>query len=185
MRGLERRITSGLSLDVRSVASLFVSRWDKATMDNCLRTCGTDQASQSPNRPTPRIAISSTRNAGSALKIAERARNAFCSPALGRRPARFRHALHQRFGGAQHHQQVPEETLLHFADHGEVGSILPRDGGRASETLSAIGKAGVDLGVRSLELIAQANRIVSLTRHDPVAKALPLRDYVERKASSP
>ncbi len=33
MRGLERRIGSGLSPDVRSVASLFVSRWDKATMD--------------------------------------------------------------------------------------------------------------------------------------------------------
>ena len=33
MRGLERRIASGLSADVRSVASLFVSRWDKATMD--------------------------------------------------------------------------------------------------------------------------------------------------------
>src|SRR6204780_3095130 len=33
MRGLERRIAAGLSPDVRSVASLFVSRWDKATMD--------------------------------------------------------------------------------------------------------------------------------------------------------
>ena len=33
MRGLERRVAAGLSADVRSVASLFVSRWDKATMD--------------------------------------------------------------------------------------------------------------------------------------------------------
>src|SRR5579863_737861 len=33
MRGLERRIAAGLSPDVRSVASLFVSRWDKATME--------------------------------------------------------------------------------------------------------------------------------------------------------
>jgi transaldolase len=33
MRGLERRIAAGLSPDVRSVASLFVSRWDKVTMD--------------------------------------------------------------------------------------------------------------------------------------------------------
>ena len=33
MRGLERRIEPGLSPDVRSVASLFVSRWDKATME--------------------------------------------------------------------------------------------------------------------------------------------------------
>ncbi len=33
VRGLERRIAAGLSPDVRSVASLFISRWDKATMD--------------------------------------------------------------------------------------------------------------------------------------------------------
>src|SRR5215468_4133515 len=33
MRGLERRISAGLSPDVRSVASVFLSRWDGATMD--------------------------------------------------------------------------------------------------------------------------------------------------------
>ena len=33
MRGLERSIAAGMSPDVRSVASLFISRWDKATMD--------------------------------------------------------------------------------------------------------------------------------------------------------
>jgi transaldolase len=33
IRGLERRVASGLSPDVRSVESLFVSRWDKATID--------------------------------------------------------------------------------------------------------------------------------------------------------
>ena len=33
MRGLERRVEAGLSPDVRSVASVFVSRWDKATLD--------------------------------------------------------------------------------------------------------------------------------------------------------
>src|SRR5580658_3213863 len=30
MKGLERRVAAGLSADVRSVASLFVSRWDRA-----------------------------------------------------------------------------------------------------------------------------------------------------------
>jgi len=47
---------------------------------------------------------------------------------------------------------IPEETLLHFADHGEVGGVLPRDGGRASETLSAIVEAGVDLGALAADL---------------------------------
>jgi len=33
MRGLDRRIAADLSPDIHSVASLFISRWDKATMD--------------------------------------------------------------------------------------------------------------------------------------------------------
>jgi len=33
MRGIGRRIAAGLSPDVRSVASVFLSRWDGATMD--------------------------------------------------------------------------------------------------------------------------------------------------------
>ena len=90
MGGLERRIASGLSPDVRSVASLFVSRWDKATM---LRTTfGIGSASQSPNRPTPPIAISSIQNAGSAWETGVPARSAFSS----RAPARKTRALPTR-----------------------------------------------------------------------------------------
>ena len=33
MKGLERRVAAGLDPDVRSVASIFISRWDKAVMD--------------------------------------------------------------------------------------------------------------------------------------------------------
>ncbi len=33
LKGLERRVAAGLSPDVRSVASLFVSRWDRAVAD--------------------------------------------------------------------------------------------------------------------------------------------------------
>jgi transaldolase len=47
---------------------------------------------------------------------------------------------------------IPEETLVRFADHGEVGDVLPRDGGRASATLSAIVKAGINLGALAVDL---------------------------------
>ena len=47
---------------------------------------------------------------------------------------------------------IPEETLSHFADHGEVGGVLPRDGGHSGETLSAIVKAGVDVGALAADL---------------------------------
>jgi transaldolase len=47
---------------------------------------------------------------------------------------------------------IPEETLLHFADHGELRGVLPRDGGRAKETLSEIAVAGVDLAALAADL---------------------------------
>jgi transaldolase len=47
---------------------------------------------------------------------------------------------------------IPEETLSRFADHGEVSSVLPRDSGHSGETLSAIVKAGVDVGALAADL---------------------------------
>ena len=47
---------------------------------------------------------------------------------------------------------MPEETLLDFADHGEVGGVLRRDGGAAAETLAAIAKASVDLSALAADL---------------------------------
>ena len=40
---------------------------------------------------------------------------------------------------------MPEKTLLALAEHGEVGDMLPHDGGDAEEVLAAIARAGVDL----------------------------------------
>ena len=53
---------------------------------------------------------------------------------------------------------IPEETLAHFADHGEVGGVLPRDGAHARETLSAIVKAGVDLDALAANLQSEGAR---------------------------
>ena len=47
---------------------------------------------------------------------------------------------------------MPEETLLLFADHGEVGGVLRRDGDSASEILTGIAKTGIDLDALAAEL---------------------------------
>ena len=131
MRGLERRIASGLSPDVRSVASLFVSRWDKATMDKLPdEPCAIGWASQSPNRPTPPIAISSIRNAGSAWKTAGARTQRLLFASTGTKDPRASDTLYIGALAAPNTiNTIPEETLAHFADHGEVGGVLPRDGG--------------------------------------------------------
>jgi transaldolase len=40
---------------------------------------------------------------------------------------------------------MPEKTLQALADHGEIGTMLPRDGGDAEEVLDRFTQAGVDL----------------------------------------
>ena len=49
---------------------------------------------------------------------------------------------------------MPENTLLAFADHGEVGNPIPEDGGDAQATLAEFRAAGVDLD----ELAARLQR---------------------------
>ena len=39
---------------------------------------------------------------------------------------------------------MPEQTLLAFAEHGEVGAMLAADGGNAEEVLARFSRAGVD-----------------------------------------
>jgi len=156
MRGLERRIASGLSPDVRSVASLFVSRWDKATMEKL------------PENLRDRLGIAIAQMTYAAYRDIldserwQRLENWGARPqrllfaSTGTKDPRAPDTLYVGALAAPNTiNTIPEETLLHFADHGEVGGVLPRDGGPASETLSAIVKAGVDPGALAAELQAE------------------------------
>ena len=100
----------------------------------------------------PLIAIFSTQNAGSVLRFGARAQRLLFA-STGTKDPRAPDTLYiSALAAPNTVNTIPEETLLHFADHGEVGGVLPRDGGRASETLSAIVKAGVDLSALAADL---------------------------------
>jgi transaldolase len=153
VRGLERRIATGLSPDVRSVASLFVSRWDKATMEKL------------PANLRDKLGIAVAEWSYAAYRDLldsdrwQRLEN------LGARPQRLLFASTGTkdpkasdtlyIGGLAAPNTVntmPEETLNAFAEHGEVGGALPRDGGDSAEILAAIGKAGVDVAKLAADL---------------------------------
>jgi len=114
MRGLERRIASGLSPDVRSVASLFVSRSDKATMDKL------------PENLRDRLGIAIAESTYAAYRDLidserwQRLENwgARATPPVceygHERPPRPGHALYQRFGGAKHGQHDPRGNAIAF-----------------------------------------------------------------------
>jgi transaldolase len=153
MRALERRIAAGLSPDVRSVASLFVSRWDKATMDKL------------PADLRDRLGIAIAESTYAAYRDLldtdrwQRLENFGARPqrllfaSTGTKDPKAPDTLYIGALAAPNTvNTMPEETLLDFADHGEVGDLLQRDGERARATLSEIVKAGVDLDALAADL---------------------------------
>ena len=47
---------------------------------------------------------------------------------------------------------MPEATLQALADHGQLGSILPPDGGDCEEVLAKFAKAGIDVNALAAQL---------------------------------
>lgn len=153
MRGIERRLTAGLDPQVRSVASLFVSRWDKAVLGKVPEALR--------NRLGYAVALQTYR-AYNELLASERWQ------ALARAGARPQTLLWASTGTKDPQASdvlyvellaapntintMPEETLLAFVDHGRVGALLPPDGRGAEELLEQFRQAGVDVAALAARL---------------------------------
>jgi transaldolase len=146
MRGLERRVAAGLDPDIRSVASLFVSRWDKATADKV------------PVDLRNRLGIAVAKLAYAAYRDLTDTDRWQRLENLGARPQRLLFAstgtkdpsasdvlYAEALVAPNTVDTLPEETLLAFADHGKVPGTLPRDGGDAAELVAAFERAGIDV----------------------------------------
>jgi transaldolase len=153
MRGLERRVTAGLSPDVRSVASVFVSRWDKAVLDKV------------PRELRDKLGIAVSRQSYKAycdLLESERWQRL---EGWGARPQRLLFASTSTkdpeasdvlyigaLAAPNTVNTMPEETLLAFGNHGKVDHGMARDGADSEQTLVAITRAGVDVAELAKEL---------------------------------
>ena len=146
IRGLERRAAAGLDLDVRSVASLFVSRWDKATTDkapDALRN-HLGIAVGALCYKAYRDLMETDRWQRLENQGARAQRLLFAS--TGTKDPNASDVLYvEALAAPNTIDTVPEETLLAFADHGAVPGTLPRDGGTAAEVVAAFERAGIDV----------------------------------------
>jgi transaldolase len=146
MKGLERRVAAGLSPDVRSVASLFVSRWDKATMDKVptdLRDKLGPAIGQQAYKAY-RDVLDSDRWQRLENLGARPQRLLFAS--TGTKDPKASDVLYIGALAAPNTvNTMPEKTLLAFGEHGKLGNPIPRDGGDCEQVLSAFTKAGSDL----------------------------------------
>ena len=153
MKGLERRVEAGLSPDVRSVASLFVSRWDVAVADkvpaalrNTLGMAVGKQAYKAYRDILESDRFQRLENAGARAQ-----RLLFAS--TGTKDKTAADTLYiDGLAAPNTVNTMPEGTLLAFADHGGTTVALSRDGGDADSMLAKHIEAGIDLAALSAQL---------------------------------
>lgn len=152
-RGIERRLAAGLDPRVRSVASLFVSRWDRAVaarVPEALR----NRLGVAIARQTYRVyreLLASERWNGLAARGALPQRLLWAS--TGTKDPKAPDVLYvEALAAPDTIVTIPDATLLAFADHGRVGDVLPADGGDADAVVADFGRAGVDVGALGQQL---------------------------------
>jgi transaldolase len=146
LRGLERRIEAGLKPVVASVASIFVSRWDGAVMGKV------------PESLADQLGIAIAKRTYKAYRDlldsprSQRVLNAGARPqrllwaSTGTKDPKASDVLYVKALAAPFTvNTMPENTLKALADHGDVGAILPADGGDCEEVLARFAKSGVDV----------------------------------------
>src|SRR5215472_14200178 len=146
MRGIERRIEAGLTPDIRSVASIFISRWDVAV------------AGKVPQGLNDRLGIAMAKRTYKAyLTLLNsprwmRAYNAGARPqrllwaSTGTKDPKVSDVLYIKSLAAPFTvNTMPESALQAFADHGDVGPALPPDGGNAEHELVEFARERIDV----------------------------------------
>jgi len=153
IRGIERRVAAGLNAHVPSVASLFVSRWDVAV------------AEKVPAALHGRLGIAIAKRTYKAyrdllasdrwlrlLNMGARSQRLLWA-STGTKDPEASDVLYVKSLAAPHTiNTMPEKTLLALADHGDIGALLPHDGGDAEDVLEQFTQAGVDLDALAVDL---------------------------------
>src|SRR5262245_1805376 len=153
LRGIERRIEAGLDPNVGSVASLFVSRWDAAVAgkvpDALANRLGIAIAMRTYQ--AYRALLASPRWQRTCTSGARRQRLLWAS--TGTTDPKASDVLYIKSLAAPFTvNTMPEGTLKALGDHGDVGTLLPADGGDCEEVLARFAKAGVDVDALAARL---------------------------------
>ena len=171
LRGLERRKQSGADLDVASVASVFISRWDAAV------------AGKLPDDLRGQLGVAVARRTYKAYRDLLASDRWKTLAEAGAKPQRllwastgtkdpnlpdtyYIHAL----AAEQTINTMPEKTLLAFGAHGAVGDVLPADGGDAEDVLARIEKAGIDVDALAATLQSEGARAFVKSWEDLLAR---------------
>ncbi len=153
MRGVERRVQAGLNPAVGSVASVFMSRWDKAVA-GAVPTDLHDRLALAVGQDTYR-AYRQLQDSERWQRLAgegARLQRLLWASTSTKDPSSADDLYVAGLAAPYTINTMPDGTLEAFADHGEVGGPLPADGGDCDEVLARFGQAGVDVGALAAKL---------------------------------
>jgi len=178
MRGIERRIASGLSPRIGSVASAFMSRWDKAAnplvppeLHNRLALAVGRDIYRSYRQLMDSERWLRLENAGARMQRLLWASTSTKDPSA---PDTFYvHGLGAPFTV----DTIPDKTLRAFFEHGEVGEEMPADGGDCDAVLAQFKAAGVDVDALAAKLQEEGAEAFDASWRD-------LLDHIERQVKS-
>ncbi len=153
LRGIERRIAAGLDPKIESVASVFVSRWDKAV------------AEKLPAELKNRLGIAigqRTYKAYRDLLASDRWRKLAGQGAhpqrllwasTGTKDPNASDTLYiEALAAPDTINTMPEKTLRAFADHGALRGAMATDGGDGEATLAKFAQAGIGIAALAAQL---------------------------------
>jgi len=162
LRALERRRDAGLDVRVPSVASVFVSRWDRAAdpllppeMHGKLGVAEAQKVYASYCQLLASDRWKALAGAGARPQRVLWASTSTKDPAL---PDTY---YVERLAAPETIDTMPEKTLLAFAEHGCVGELLAADYARAEEVVASVAAEGVDVDALAEALQRQGARAFS------------------------
>ncbi|GAA4024464.1 transaldolase [Actimicrobium antarcticum] len=145
-RGIQRRIDAGRDPKVHSVASIFISRWDKAVMKTVapeLRNrLGVAIGKRTYKAYCDRLASPQSKKFADAGALTQRLLWASTGTKDPQIPPTF---YIENLAAPNTINTIPEQTLQALAAHTESFTLMPEDGGDAEVVLGEFAKAGFDV----------------------------------------
>ena len=167
MKGIERRLDAGLSAAVGSVASVFMSRWDKAVADVV------------PDNLRNRLALAVGLDVYRAYREVldserwqrlegegARVQRLLWASTSTKDPTAPDTLFITGLAAPLTVNTIPDETLEAFHDHGTLDGTLPADGGDADAQLAEFTAAGVDVKALAAKLQADGAQAFVDSWHD-------------------
>jgi transaldolase len=153
LKGIERRIAAGLSTKIGSVASLFISRWDVAVMGKVPDTLRDQLGIAIAKRAYKAyLELLATPRWQAIVKAGYNPQRLLWA-STGTKDPKASDVLYIKALAAPNTvNTMPESTLKALGDHGEVGAVLPADGGDCEQVLAQFANAGFDVDALAAQL---------------------------------